>query len=80
MWQMLSVKDSLLLKIKKQEIFGPVKSSKNHSHIVWQVCDTACLLFWRLFACNLSFDSLKSSILKKCFSNLNLYKAVKSSG
>ena len=30
--------------------------------------------------CTLSFDGLKSSLLKKCFSNLNLYKAVESTG
>ena len=29
--------------------------------------------------CTLSFDDLKSPLLNKCFSNLNLYEAVKSS-
>ena len=30
--------------------------------------------------CTLSFDGLKSPLLKKCFGDLNLYEAVKSPG
>ena len=30
--------------------------------------------------CTLSFDGLKSPLLKKCFNDLNLYEAVKSPG
>ena len=39
------------------------------SHMIWQVCDTA-------------FHSMAYNLLyfKKCFSDLNLYKAIKSSG
>ena len=56
------------------------KSSRNKSHIVWQVCDAARLLIWRLSVCTLSFDGLKPHLLKKCFSDLILYEAVKPSG
>ena len=37
------------------------------------------LLIWRSAVCTLSFDGLKSHLLKKCFSDLNLYEAVTSS-
>ena len=37
------------------------------------------LLIWRSSVCTLSFDGLKSPLLKKCFSDLNLYEAVMSS-
>ena len=58
---------------------APHKSSRNQSGIVWQVCNTACLFTWRLSVCTLSFDGFKSPLLKKFFSDLNLYKAVRSS-
>ena len=45
--KMLSVKNSLLLKIKKCEKYQicamDLVSHQNHSHIVWQACDTAHL-------------------------------------
>ena len=42
--------------------------------------DTACLLILCLSVCTLSFDGLKSPLLKKCISELIFYEAVKSSG
>ena len=42
----------------------------------WSAIQPVC----RLSACTLSFDGFKSPLLKKCFSDLNLYEAVTSSG
>ena len=52
----------------------------NHSHIIWQVCDTNPFAYLTLSVRILSFDGLKSPLLKKCLSDLNLYKAIKSQG
>ena len=49
---------------------GLCLSSRNHSHIDWQVYDTAYLRKWRLSGCTLSFNSLKSPLLKKCLNGL----------
>ena len=54
-----------------------VSHSRNHSHIVWQVCNTFAYL---TLICLYPFDGLKSPLLQKYFGDLNLYKAVKSSG
>ena len=35
--------------------------------------------FWRSSVCTLSFYGLKSPLVKKCFSDLNLYKTLTSS-
>ena len=84
MWKMLSVKDSLHLKIKKHKKYKicvtDLVSHRGITVILFDRPDTARLLFWRLSVCTLSFDGLKSPLLMKCFSNLNLFQAVKSSG
>ena len=47
------------------------------THVLFgrSVIQLACL-----FVCTPSFNGLKSPLLKKCFSDLNLYEAVKPSG
>ena len=45
---------------------GLLYSSRNHSHIDGQVYDTAYLGILRLSGCTLSFNSLKSPLLKEC--------------
>ena len=54
--------------------YGLCWSSRNHSHIDLQVCDTAYFLIWRLSGCTLPFDGLKSPlhvhVLKKCLNGL----------
>ena len=57
-----------------------IEKSLSYCLTSWQVCDTTRLLIWRLSVCTLPFDGLKSPLLKKCFSDLNLYEEVKSSG
>ena len=49
---------------------GLYYSSRNHSHIYWQVCDTAYLRIRRISGCTLSFKSLKSPLLQKCLNGL----------
>ena len=76
---MLSVKDSLLLRIKKQEQYQIcVMDLLSHRGITLNLfgrsaIQPVCLLGVYLFV------TLKSPLLKKCFTDLNLYEAVKSS-
>ena len=69
--------NKVLSKISESTVYnllhGPRKSSRDQSHIVWQVC----LLIWRLSFCTLSFGGLSSPLIKKCFSILNLFEAVR---
>ena len=75
---MLSGKDPILLYIKENEKYHIcIMDLIDHFR---QVCDTGRLLIWRLSVCTPSFNGLKSPLLKKCFSDLKLYKPVKSSG
>ena len=41
-------------------------SSRNHSHMDLQVCDTAYFGILRLSGCTVSYNSLKSPLVKKC--------------
>ena len=76
---MLSVKDSLLLKIKKHEKYQIcVMNLFSHRGITLilfgrSAIQSVCLV------CTLSFNGLKSPLLKKWFSDLNLYEAGTSS-
>ena len=72
---MLPVKDSLLLEIEKHENYQIcVMDLVSHRGIL-----SYCLAGLR-YSSFASFDGLKSPLLKKCFSDQNLYEAVKSSG
>ena len=79
---MLSVKDSLLLKImnhkKYQVVVLDLVSHRGITLILFgkSVIQPVCLFDVYLFV---TF-SLKSYLLKKCFSDINLYKAEKSAG
>ena len=74
---MLSVKDFLLLKIKEHEKYQIcVMGLVNQPGITLIFFGRSAIQYVRLF----SFDGLKSPLLKKCFSDLNLYETVNSSG
>ena len=62
-----------------------LRNTRSIKFVSWTSVVIDCLagLRYSLFAYKvfiLSFDGLKSPLLKKCFSDLNLYEAVKSSG
>ena len=49
---------------------------KKLPYIVWQVCDTACWLIWRLSVCSLLFNATTPPLLKELFQWPTLHKAV----
>ena len=64
---------------KKQEKYQICVMERNHSHIVCRsAIQSVCSFDVHLFI-PFNFDGFKSLLLKKCFSDLNLYEAVTSS-
>ena len=77
---MLSAKDSILPKIRKHEKYQIcIRDLVSHLGITLIMFGRSVIQPVCLFDVYLS-DGLKSPLLKKGFSCLNLYKAVKSSG